>query len=156
MTWVGLQVGEDVLEPLVEGLMVVVHRDKVVSYVVDGGLKFKAMFAKFVDLIRDKRNVRLLVEVDGLFLLALLNFDSIIQGLLSLGCSCPSLRRRCHRRLAGSTRFLGRHDERGDRKMGSNVNDRRRRSWGRNERYKEKLAMCVEDSENFSLSEKLE
>ena len=117
--------------------MVVVSRNQVVSYVVDGGLKFETVFAKFVDLIHDKGNIRFLIEVDGLFLLALLYFVFIIQGL-SPGCSCPSLRRRCRCRLAGSTRFLGRHDERDDRKVSSNVNDRRRWSWGRNERYKEK------------------
>ena len=111
VTWVGLQVCEDVLKLLVEGLVVSVSRNQVVSYVVDRGLKFETVFAKFVDLICHERNVRLVVEVDGLFLLTLLHFDFRIQGLLGLGCSCPSLRRRRCCRF-GSTRFLGRHDER--------------------------------------------
>ena len=111
-----------------------------VADVVDGGLKLEAVLTKFLDLICDVMNIEFILEVDGLFLLALLDFDFLVDCLLGPGRSCLSLWRRCRFRLAGSRGFFGRHDERGDRMMSSSGNDRQRWCWGRNERYKEKLA----------------
>jgi len=83
--FIDMQLGKDVLEPLVEGFVVVVSCDQVVSYVIKGGLKLETVVAKFVDLIHDKMNVGfVLVNFDGLFLLALLDFDFFIRGLVCL------------------------------------------------------------------------